>query len=1015
MIGQLLENRYQVIRALGKGAFGQTYLAQDTQYPGKPHCVVKHLQPDDPRNLEKAKQLFLREAEILAKLGKHDQIPELKAYSEQEFYLVQEFIDGHPLRDEIPPSSHYWTEYQVISLLQDILPILVFIHDEGVIHRDIKPDNIMRRRRDNKLILIDFGAIKKALNTPAKGGSTVVGSVIYTLGYAPPEQTSGKPQFSSDIYALGMNAIETLTGVSPHLLPEDDNTGEIIWRKDTGEIAGKNDAGKIIWQNKTSVSPGLAVILTKMIRYRRQDRYQSAGEVLQALQQLIQASQAQATSSSGLVNQLTLEWQEAGQVRNTTIREQQPSKNPGTIRIGRDPAQCDIVFSDLTVSGLHVEIFFNQQQQQFYLRNLRSSNPPIIDGRPLPVGEVTLSQGSNIQLGQMNLRVANISLGQTSLVVPTQLATTTKPTEVATSYQSSAPTPVALTKNPAGEINNDVDENIKRGKQLIEQKDYQAAIHIFDMVLQLSPNDAEVYYWRGRTYFKLKEYTKAIEDFNNALQWNPNYAEAYCWRGDAHCELGEYQEALQDANTALQFNFKLAEAYAVRSGAHFGLGGNETAMKDINTALQYKPDYAEAYLLRGAINCKLEKYQAGVKDFSSALLHNPDCAEAYYVRALAYASLEEINAVINDINLAIKLNPDFAEAYDLRGNVNCVQGNYAAAIRDFNSAGRIENKLENKVLVRQTKNWKSTHTLKAHSTSLGVGGVRDVTFSVDGKTLISGGFLNELKVWKLTQKKEAIKVYGHSGDVRAVTFTPDGNYFISSSEDKTIKIWDFQTRLEIATLAGHTKAVTALAVEPSGQILVSGSDDKTIRLWDLESTEEIIAIDAHSSYVQSIAFSPDGNTFASGACDNTIKVWNLAQILTSAASPENFEALYVTLSGHSSYVYSVAFSPNGRLLASGDFDGKILLWNLGTQEIIHTFSGHTSGASYSVAVAFSPDWYTLVSGGPDNTIKIWDIETGKLKSTLTGHSKAVASIVFSSNGNNFASGSVDGTIMLWQS
>jgi chaperone protein DnaK len=436
MINQLLQGRYQVIRELGKGAFGQTYIAQDTQYPGKPYCVVKHLQPDDPRSLEKAKQLFLREAEILAKLGKHNQIPELKAYSETQFYLVQEFIDGHPLRDEIPP-ARTWTENDVVSLLQDILPILVFIHDEGVIHRDIKPDNIMRRQRDNKLVLIDFGAIKeKVLNTPGTGASTVVGSRVYTLGYAPPEQTSGKPQFNSDIYALGMTAIEALTGKSPHLL-QDDDTGEIIW------------------QNKASVSPGLAAIITKMIRYRRQDRYQSAGEVLQALQQLIQASQAQATSSSGLVNQLTLEWQEAGQVRNTTLREQQPSKNPGTIRIGRDPAQCDIVFSDLTVSGLHVEILFNQQQQQFYVRNLRSSNPPIVDGQPLPTGEVPLFQGSNLQLGQITIKVKNITLAPDGSVAPTKLGTATKPTEVATSYQSSAATPVAPTENPP--VNNKPD------------------------------------------------------------------------------------------------------------------------------------------------------------------------------------------------------------------------------------------------------------------------------------------------------------------------------------------------------------------------------------------------------------------------------------------------------------------------------------------------------------------------------------------------------------------------------
>ena len=445
MIGQLLQSRYQVIRELGKGAFGQTYLAQDTQYPGKPYCVVKHLQPDDPRSIEKAKQLFAKEAITLAKLGKHDQIPELKAHSETEFYLVQEFIDGRPLRDEMPP-KHDWKENEVIVLLQEILSVLVFIHDEGVIHRDIKPDNIMRRQRDNKLVLIDFGAIKEKLNTPETGTPTVVGSRIYTLGYAPPEQTAGKPKFNSDIYALGMTAIETLTGVYPHLLEEDNDSGEIIWRNNlSGQIIGRNDAGKNIWQNKVPVSSGLAAILSKMVHFSHRERYQSAGEVLQELQKLIQV---QTTNTGGAVNQLTLEWQEAGQVKNIIIRDGQPSKNPGTFRIGRDPAQCDVVFSNMTVSGLHVEIFFNQQQKRFYVRNLRQTNPPIVDEKALPTGEAPLYQGSNVQLGQINLRVTAISLGQVSSVAPTELATATKPTEVATAYQSQASTPIAPTENP---------------------------------------------------------------------------------------------------------------------------------------------------------------------------------------------------------------------------------------------------------------------------------------------------------------------------------------------------------------------------------------------------------------------------------------------------------------------------------------------------------------------------------------------------------------------------------------
>ncbi|WP_172642235.1 protein kinase domain-containing protein [Allocoleopsis franciscana] len=275
MIGQLLARRYQILRVLGAGAFGQTYVAQDTHIPGNPTCVVKHLKPatNSPKLLETARELFQREAETLVKLGKHEQIPQLLAYFEedQEFYLVQEFIEGHTLSHELQPGQR-WSETQVIPLLSEVLEILEFVHSYGVIHRDIKPDNIMRRACDQKLVLIDFGAIKQVqiqpLNQPGQEPSVATSIRIGTPGYTPTEQDWGKPRHNSDLYALGIVAIQALTGLYPHQFPEDDETGELFW------------------QHQTEVSSGVATILTKMVRYHFKDRYQSATEALQALQQL---------------------------------------------------------------------------------------------------------------------------------------------------------------------------------------------------------------------------------------------------------------------------------------------------------------------------------------------------------------------------------------------------------------------------------------------------------------------------------------------------------------------------------------------------------------------------------------------------------------------------------------------------------------------------------------------------------------------------------------------------------
>ncbi|HEY9850092.1 MAG TPA: serine/threonine-protein kinase [Leptolyngbyaceae cyanobacterium] len=262
---KIIGNRYQIIKVLGSGGFGETYIAQDGQRPGKPLCVVKQLKPatNNPKHLELARRLFPREAEALEKLGQHSQIPQLLAYfeEEEEFYLVQEYIDGHPLEQELV-SGKKLSENEVKGILIELLEILEFVHSYGVIHRDIKPNNIIRRHSDNKLVLIDFGAVKEVtsqlLDTDNLSRFTVG---IGTQGYAPPEQCAGRPRPNSDIYAVGITAIKGLTGLSPNQLQQDIRTGEILWT------------------HKAEIKPEFAAIISKMVRYDFSQRYQTATEV----------------------------------------------------------------------------------------------------------------------------------------------------------------------------------------------------------------------------------------------------------------------------------------------------------------------------------------------------------------------------------------------------------------------------------------------------------------------------------------------------------------------------------------------------------------------------------------------------------------------------------------------------------------------------------------------------------------------------------------------------------------
>jgi serine/threonine-protein kinase len=267
MNGKILGGRYYILERLGSGAFGETFLAEDRQMPERFLCVVKQLKPKYNSNsgLEIARELFFKEAKILQLLGNHDRLPRLLAYFEEEkqFYLVEDYIEGITLNELIQPAKS-WHEQDVIVLLEDILEVLIFIQEHGVIHRDLKPANLIKRKSDNKIVLLDFGAVKQVTTSSSENEQSII---IGTNGYMPEEQLLGYPKLCSDIYALGKIAIQALTGKGPTTFVKDVN-------------------GEIIWRHFTKVSDEFALILNKMVKCKDSDRYSLASEVLNALRAL---------------------------------------------------------------------------------------------------------------------------------------------------------------------------------------------------------------------------------------------------------------------------------------------------------------------------------------------------------------------------------------------------------------------------------------------------------------------------------------------------------------------------------------------------------------------------------------------------------------------------------------------------------------------------------------------------------------------------------------------------------
>jgi serine/threonine-protein kinase len=268
--GDVFRDRYRIGRVLASGGFGITYLARDQHLPGNALCVVKQLCPKvrNPMALERAKRRFRQEAKVLAKVGSHSQIPRLLDYFtiNQDFYLVQEYIQGDVLTKEVRRHGAQ-SESQVKRFLKDILPVIKFIHRRRIIHRDIKPPNIIRCKQDGRLVLIDFGAVRECLVDVGSGTyQAPLTQFVGTPGFAPPEQQALRPTFASDIYALGITCLFLLTGKTPI------------------EFEADPASGKALWQNFVSVTSQFANLIDKMIQPDNRDRYQSTDEILRVLE-----------------------------------------------------------------------------------------------------------------------------------------------------------------------------------------------------------------------------------------------------------------------------------------------------------------------------------------------------------------------------------------------------------------------------------------------------------------------------------------------------------------------------------------------------------------------------------------------------------------------------------------------------------------------------------------------------------------------------------------------------------
>jgi serine/threonine protein kinase len=649
-----LGGRYKVISQLAAGGFGQTFVAHDLHLPGQPKCVVKQLKPQvsDVESLQTARRLFDTEAQVLYNLGNHDQIPRLLAHFEdnQEFYLAQELIEGEPLAEELLPNQP-WPEARVIALLQDILNVLAFVHQQQVIHRDIKPSNLIRRRRDGRIVLIDFGAVKQVSTqmVSPKPGRTNMTISIGTHGYMPKEQLGGSPRFSSDVYAVGMVGIQALTGVHPRFLGEDPNTGEIIWRNQVQQV-----------------TPEFAAIVEKMVRYDFRARYMSAVDALQALRSLpaellelvpppqplpnapaafpIQELQAPPTATGATVPMM-------GVAPNTTPPTAPHSQSASqhstpTISTGSDPLPQP--YSAPSASGHSTPTIATGSDPlpQPYSAPLASghSAPTVATGSdPLPVRSAPstptgtlqgVSQKSPVKLWQIIGGV--VALGATVWSAKVILSPQTA-TQTATKGSSVSAVSPGATADP------------KQTAELLSQAD------------------------RLR---EAENYPEAITGYEKAIALNPNEAKAHWGLCYSLNQMGKPEDAIAQCDRAVALKADYPEALSSKANALYQQQNYEEAIKLCDQALKINPEYAEAWNNRGVALLKLKRFDQAFAAFDKASQLNANWADAWANRGNALFALKRYDEAFASLDKALEIDPNHPNANNLKQQARRQLGRY---------------------------------------------------------------------------------------------------------------------------------------------------------------------------------------------------------------------------------------------------------------------------------------------------------------------------------------------------